>query len=275
MDIKYGRKRSGIIKELNSKLTEWHKSITDEEVADFVKRDAIVTGGSIASMLLGEQISDFDIYFKTKEAAIAVANYYLNEFIVNKTVELKTADDRVEVFIPSKGVVDLKKSEDPYKLLYVSPNALTLSDKVQIILRFHGDPGLIHTNFDFVHDMCWYDWYNNDLQLPAAALESLLSRTLIYKGSLYPICSILRAKEFITRGWRISAGELLKMAWQISELDLRDKEVVKEQLTGVDMLYMNMLIAALKDVSSGKINSTYMATIIDRVFNGEEPIGEE
>jgi len=74
-------------------------------------------------------------------------------------------------------------------------------------------------------------------------------------------------KKFLDRGWRISAGEMLKIMWQISELDLKDQDMLREQLTGVDMAYMHELIAALKDVSADKINSTYIAEIIDRIFN--------
>jgi len=90
---------------------------------------------------------------------------------------------------------------------------------------------------------------------------------LIYKGSLYPIASIFRMKKFLERGWRITAGEQLKIMWQISELNLKNRYILREQLTGVDMAYMWQLIEALKNVESDKINSTYVAEIIDRIFD--------
>ena len=94
----------------------------------------------------------------------------------------------------------------------------------------------------------------------------MLSRELKYKGSLYPIASIFRTKKFIERGWRITAGQMLKIMWQISEIDLRKRDVLREQLTGVDQAYMSQLIGALQDVDEEKINATYVGAIIDRIF---------
>ena len=153
-----------------------------------------------------------------------------------------------------------------YSPTFISQNAITLTGKIQIVIRFYGEPDQIHNNYDFAHAMCYYDYFKNDLVLPAEALELLLSRVLIYKGSLYPIASIFRVKKFLERGWRITAGQLLKIMWQISEIDLRDPVVLREQLTGCDQSYMFQLIEALKSVEPEKINSAYIATIIDRIF---------
>ena len=48
----------------------------------------------------------------------------------------------------------------------------------------------------------------------------LLARQLVYQGSKYPICSMIRTRKFLQRGWHINAGQYLKMAFQVSELDL-------------------------------------------------------
>jgi hypothetical protein len=137
---------------------------------------------------------------------------------------------------------------------------------MQLVIRFFGEPKEIHDNYDFQHAMGYYDSGSRELVLPAEALECLLSRTLIYRGSLYPICSIFRAKKFIERGWRISAGQLLKIMWQISELDLKDMNILKEQLTGVDAMYFYQLMQAVKEIDPAKMDSTYIAAIIDRIF---------
>jgi hypothetical protein len=96
--------------------------------------------------------------------------------------------------------------------------------------------------------------------------------TLKYNGSLYPVCSLFRLRKFIKRGWSISAGDILKMAMQISEIDLRDPVILRDQLTGVDALYFNMLIDALdknEQNSEGKYSVPYILTIIDRIFSDE------
>lgn len=317
MEIRYGRKRSGIKRELKAKIDEWADSITDEEVKAIVLRNTIVTGGAIASMLLGEKVNDFDVYFKTKDAALRVAQYYIdlyNErnahkegsgalpqllYIKEETLaNIKgIEEERVCIWAKSAGVVS-DDSEVPYQYFetrpegeleefaasliketaeeeakgkymptFISQNAISLTSKLQIIVRFYGEPDQIHDNYDFAHAMCYWDHYNEKLELPAEALEALLSRTLIYRGSLYPIASIFRMKKFIERGWRITAGQQLKIMWQISEIDMKDIKILREQLTGVDMAYMYQLLNALKDVDSEKVNSTYIAAIIDKIFD--------
>ena len=283
-DVHYGRKRSGIKRELDEKLGAWLQSITDEDVRKAAHEDVIVTGGAIASMLLGESINDFDLYFRTKETAKRVAEYYVAQFNQEQPgysvkVQEETLsnikgehEDRVTIFISSDGVAQATEDETDtskkkYRPIFLSQNAVTLSDKVQLVIRFYGEPQAIHSNYDFVHAKCYYDYHNNDLTFPPEAMEALLSRTLVYEGSLYPVASIFRMKKFIERGWRITAGQQLKIMWQISEIDLSEYSVLREQLTGVDAAYMHQLISALEDVDPEKITSSYVGAIIDRIFD--------
>ena len=96
MEIKYGRKRSGIIRELKRKIQEWLDSISDPIVRKAAEQDVIVTGGSIYSMLMGDKINDFDLYFRTKATTKLIAEYYVAKF--NEKNKLKI----------SKGVIDYK-----------------------------------------------------------------------------------------------------------------------------------------------------------------------
>lgn len=312
MDIKYGRKRSGITRELKKKLAEWLASIEDEAVRKAAKNDVIVTGGAICSMLMGDKINDYDIYFRTKKTTKLVAEYYVNKF--NQKHKLKVSEgvhpyepivqeetlenikgekeDRIVIFLKSAGVAGEKQekysyfetmpreeaekfaeslkegdSKEEYRVVFMSQNAITLSNKMQIVIRFYGEPEEIHNNYDFVHATCYWDHAKRKLELPAEAMEAMLSRTLVYKGSLYPVASVFRTKKFIERGWRITAGQQLKMMWQIAEIDLSDYYILREQLTGVDAAYMYELINALKGVDPEKINSTYVSQIIDKIFD--------
>ena len=312
MEIRYGRKRSGIRRALKQKIEDWLSSIDDVDVQSLARKNTIVTGGSIASMLLGEKVNDYDIYFRDKETTLAVAKYYVDKFNAANEFNSKVNDvtpvvreetlqnikgeleDRVVIWIQSAGVasefqgdydyfetcpeeeteefalsLDSMKGGEAYRPIFMSQNAITLSNKIQIVIRFYGEPDKIHDNYDFVHATCYWDHGKGELHLNPEALESLLSRNLVYRGSLYPIASVFRTKKFIERGWRITAGEQLKMMWQISELDLSDPVIMREQLTGVDMAYMWQLIRALEGVDKEKINSTYVAVIIDRIFSGE------
>jgi len=311
MDIRYGRKRRGIQRTLREKLDEWLNTIENEQLREIAAKNTIVTGGAIASMLLGEKVNDYDVYFRTKDAAKAVAEYYVAQFNAKRSLDAVNdyvpqvivedrlnckgeLEERVLIWMQSAGVAAEEQthyayfetlSEDeaiafaesfaesenpdapPYRPVFMSENAITLSNKLQLITRFYGEPDKIHSNYDFVHATCYYDYASNNLVLPAEALECLLSRTLIYRGSLYPVASIFRMKKFLERGWRITAGQQLKIMWQISELDLSHYDTLREQLTGVDMAYMYQLIQALENVEPAQIDSAYVATIIDRIFD--------
>ena len=71
-------------KTIKAVLTKKHKefiaTIQDENVRELVRKNSIITGGSIVSMLLGEKVNDFDYYFTNKETVAAVTNYYVNKF---------------------------------------------------------------------------------------------------------------------------------------------------------------------------------------------------
>ncbi len=141
-----------------------------------------------------------------------------------------------------------------------------LTDKhYQIVTRFSGPPEQIHKNFDFAHCMCYYDYKTDSLELSKEALECILSKTLVYNGSLYPIASLFRIRKFIERGWRITAGQILKMVWQVNELDLKDPQVLRDQLIGVDQAYMWQLIRSLENTKE-KVDSTYIAKLLDEIF---------
>lgn len=69
---------------------------------------------------------------------------------------------------------------------------------------------------------------------------------------------------------------MLKMMFQVSELDLKDPQVLEEQLIGVDVAYFAVLIDIIRNTKSEKLDSHYLNTLIDRVFNEyDEPENQE
>lgn len=164
---------------------------------------------------------------------------------------------------------DALETKEKYRPIFMSPNAITLSNKIQIVIRFHGTPDEIHGSYDYIH--CMNYWTpDGKLVLKQEALESILSKHLIYNGSKYPVCSVVRMRKFIKRGWHINAGQILKMLFQISELDLTDVDVLEDQLIGVDTAYFMQLIASLrKRMEDEEFTLTfgYVSSIIDKIFN--------
>lgn len=153
-----------------------------------------------------------------------------------------------------------------FRPVFMSTNAITLSHRIQIVLRFYGDPEEIHKNYDFVHCTNYWSSWDNELVLRPEALEALLTKELRYVGSKYPICSLIRLRKFIRRGWTINAGQILKMTMQVSELDLKDPNVLEDQLTGVDVAYFMEVIEKVRAKDPNKVNAAYLIEIIDRMF---------
>ncbi|MDU6348539.1 MAG: hypothetical protein E6593_17575 [Clostridium sp.] len=164
-----------------------------------------------------------------------------------------------------------QKEEKPkYRPRYFSSNAISLSDRIQLVIRFYGEVEEIHTNYDFVHCTCSYDFQENKVNLPTRALESIINKELYYTGSKYPLCSIIRSRKFIMRGWHINAGQYLKMCLQLNELDLKDFKVFKDQLAGVDSAYfeqaINLIMKRQEAEPDFKVDNTYLFEIINRIF---------
>jgi hypothetical protein len=349
---------------ISKKMLAWIDSIDDKDLQRKVKEDVIVTGGCITSMLLNEDINDFDVYFKTKSTLKAVCQYYANKFNENnakrenhighplkawvldgedveawkqgqkkldsfaygypdigyadrggyKNVSVmvyNTPSDRIKMMINSDGVAEdsdavaedsdavaedsdavadkveynveeyVKALNDAdetpaatieqgkYKPVFLSSNAITLSDKIQVVVRFYGTPGEIHKNYDFVHTTQYWT-FATGVMLNQAALEAIINKELHYVGSKYPICSLVRSRKFIKRGWHINAGQFVKIAWQISELDLSDICVLEDQLVGVDSVYFLKFIDGLKKQKLADPNFSltgdYLTSVIDRIF---------
>jgi len=155
-----------------------------------------------------------------------------------------------------------------YRPIFISTNAITLSDSVQIITRFSGTPEAIHRNFDFVHCTQYYDVARNELVLNLDAMMCIQAKELKYVGSLYPLCSILRLRKFIKRGWNANAGQIVKMVFQVHDLDLYNVEVLEDQLVGVDAAYFHQVIEIVKaGVKDGKpLDQAYICEVIDKLF---------
>lgn len=304
-----------IKRHLGNKLRDWMKSIDDESVKAVIKENTIVTGGALVSLLTGETVHDYDVYFRTKEACIAVAKYYVDKWNAvhgDKPVTLIWGDElkkatgndngAVKCFVSSKGIADedeeavseisynfdsaadedeavgiehepegkVEESREKYRPRFITSNAISLSNKIQIVTRFYGEVEEIHKNYDFVHCTCAWSSWDNEVFLPPKALECIINKELYYVGSKYPLCSIIRTRKYIERGYHINAGQYVKMCMQLNELDLKDVKVLEEQLTGVDTAYFQMMVEELQkhmeETGDSRVDTSYAMQLINKLF---------
>jgi hypothetical protein len=303
-----------IEKNIKAKLEEWLKTITDETLRKDVKENLLVSGGSVTSMFLNEPVNDYDIYLMDIDVVKNLAIYYTKnneaikvldgrdkESIVAKlekdyefsgkeglaidmnnsyAISLRNLkDNQIKLYFEGRAGLKVNETIEPDKLnytpLYFSPNAISLSHNLQIVLRFWGTAEQIHKTFDYIHATNYFTFKEGFVR-NLEAVESILTKQLKYQGSYYPVTSIIRAKKFIKRGFNITAGELLKIMFQISQLDLSNADILEEQLIGVDVAYFDLIITALRNKFESdkdfKLSAEYFNSLIDKIFNEREDV---
>lgn len=306
-----------IKKTIVSKLESWIKTLPTELGIE-VKENLLLSGGAIANLLQNQPVNDYDIYIQDRSVLMKLVKFYTQKVSGiqimdghNKTdlveelekdyhgseledinnqysIALRNLkDDQIKLFMynGSIRVADLEDepkegqeaTRPPFSPVFYSPNAISLSDSLQIVIRFWGPPEEIHKTFDFVHPTNYFT-FKQGLVFNTEALLCIMTKQLRYQGSMYPVTSIIRVRKFLKRGFNINAGELLKIMFQISQLNLSNPDVLEEQLIGVDIAYFGLLIKALRDMfqknPDKKLEPAYFNTIIDRIFS-EAEAGEE
>ena len=192
----------------------------------------------------------------------------------NNMHNMECGDDPVEIINELDNIkyndVEKELVKEKYRPVFLSTNAITLSDGIQIVCRFYGEPETIHETYDFVHTKAYWTSYKNEIVIPKEVYEAVMNKHLIYTGSKYPLCSIVRMRKFIKRGWSINAGQILKMCMQLSDLDLKNIDVLEDQLCGVDSLYFTQLINQFKDAkmknNDWKYDTNYVISVVDKIF---------
>lgn len=198
------------------------------------KYKTVIAGGAITSVFTRRPINDYDIYCKSIDDTILLVN-------------------------------ELKKN---YDIVSDTDNAYTLShkNKKQIIQVIKYDKFCtdnindIFKHFDFYHNMGAYDIEKGEFVLHEKFLLDNASNTITFNpGTDYPVCSLQRIVKYIDRGYKISGIELIKIALSIHNLSIRDYGELKEQLQGIDTLY-------LTDVTNELIKSPETSYDIDKIF---------
>lgn len=256
-------------------------AIPNQHIQDLVKENAFVAGGAIASLARGEDPYDFDIYLKYPTVCRIVANYFLDRMNAPHQCVVTVKEQGVHIQVPH-GILKVEAKEGmKYQPIIVTANAISFTDGIQLVTRFCDSADKIADNFDFLHTKGIYDYHEDTLIVPDATEKAILEKKVTYTGSAYPLASLIRTRKFMKRGWNINAGQFLKMAIQISQLDLTDPIVLKEQLVGVDLLHFTGFLevmekADLKDLAFDELFDK-LFELIDDAFqkNEEEGLTEE
>jgi len=180
----------------------------------------MLCGGSVLSTFTSSSINDLDFYIKD----------------VSKLNEIK---------------VFFKKYFG--EQVFASTNALTFKRKaassnkkytVQLITKFTGAAEDVFKTFDFTITCAAYDFQNELFVFGDRFFADVSKRKLVYLGgSRYPICAMYRTKKYQDRGYSLSGATVMHISLSIVRLEIRTYGDLKEQLMGIDTMYLQGLLA--------------------------------
>jgi hypothetical protein len=136
-------KRKTINAIMSKKFNDFVSSIEDENVRQLVEKNTIITGGSIVSMLLNEDVNDYDLYFRNRETTSAVAKYYVERFKpknkkgIECGITVQEEGERIKVVIKSAGIASEEGTNKDYEYVEGGGDA---SGYVSEVMQ---DPGAI------------------------------------------------------------------------------------------------------------------------------------
>ena len=177
----------------------------------------MLCGGAINSIFTGMTIKDLDFY-------------------VDDVRNISEVDELLKRFF-SAG--------------FISKNARTYSRAgsgrrkyiVQLITRFTGEPDVVFEMFDFTITHGCYEFAHGRFVVGPRFFADLSARRLVYSGkSLYPICAMYRTKKYQARGYELPGATVMHIALCIVQLDIKTYAELKEQLMGIDTMFLQDLL---------------------------------
>jgi hypothetical protein len=180
----------------------------------------MLSGGAINSIITGTKVNDLDFYIKT-DSQVAAATRFFSQYF----------------------------KEVPY----VSTNAITFKRKstsspkrwtAQLITRFKGSCEEILDTFDFTITQGLFDFDSDVFVFGDRFFTDIAARKLVYLGkSRFPICAMYRTKKYQERGYTVPGSTIMHIALSIVRLDIKTYRDLKDQLMGIDTIYLQGLLS--------------------------------
>lgn len=216
-----------------------------EEVVKVLKdTNAILAGGAITSLFMGRKISDWDLYFRTKEDLEKCEKFFQAK--------------GTRVFVTERSATySIKGQKVPYQL-------------ITYLEALSGEPEDIFLKFDFTICMGAFDFKADGFWFGKEFWKHLAQRRLVFNiGTLYPIVSIMRAHKYARRGFLISGIDVMKMALAVDHLHISTFAELKNQLMGIDTAFLQELTDrfAADDFAQKQYEMSEFMDILDQFIN--------
>lgn len=220
---------------------EGHKNVFKE----LARLKVIVCGGTINSIFTELPINDLDFYMSDLSHATEIADFLKSYFPVDENVSLNA--------------MTFKRQSANSRKKWT----------VQLITKFYGTPEEVFNWFDFTITHGAFDFEAGSFVFGSRFLADLSKRRLVYSGSSqYPICAMYRTNKYVKRGYTLPGSTIMHIALAIVQLKIETYGQLKEQLMGIDTMYLQGLLD--KYDSSLPVN---YGEFIDEAFKCIDDIG--
>jgi hypothetical protein len=171
---------------------------------------AIVAGGSIRSLFLGEEIKDLDTYFRSEEDLRA----FIEDINLTDNNHVKVVTSRSITFSPNQ-------KED---------SKLTIQ---LVYFDYYASAEKIFEDYDFSVCMGAYDFFLGDFVFDKQFFEDNATKKIsVNKGTKFPLISLFRVSKYKSKGYDFPQKQLLEFCKAINKFNYEDEEVVKDQTQG-------------------------------------------
>lgn len=207
----------------------------EEMFAALSEAQAIIAGGAVLSTFTHQEVSDVDVYFRSKESMAKAFDRITKEWDsvylghTDKSITLKDREtDRLVQFIHFDYFKDADAVFEAFDFT-VCMAAVELSNE----LDYAGYELVLHPNF----------------------LADALSRTLHFNnGTRFPYVSLIRTKKYQERGYKIGRGGLVAIGVACAQHPINSWEDAKYQLGGVYGHEINLEIEENTEFSQDKLH---------------------
>lgn len=181
----------------------------------------LLCGGAINSTFTNGTINDLDFYMTDASKKDEIVAFLSEFFPIEKMVTLNA--------------ITMQRKSPKSNKKYT----------VQLITRFSGAPQKIFNWFDFTITHGAYHFGEEIFYFGYRFFTDLAKRRLVYSGaSKYPICAMYRTKKYQDRGYELPGATIMHIALSIVQLKITNYGELKEQLMGIDTIYLQKLIEA-------------------------------
>lgn len=149
-----------------------------------LSKSFFVSGGCIGSLLRGESVNDYDVYFFNRSEGEQIVKLYSEDPSYKNEVAIYDEKYR-DVGGPSG--------------MLITENAVTLKNKIQLITKHYGTPSEIRSTFDFMHCLPYYDSRDDKLYISREQYDLNVNKKLKINNKYSQTTH--RENKFLKRGW--------------------------------------------------------------------------